>query len=122
MTKQIYILLMVLLGFFFMPTQTNACGVNSEKIEKSCCQQKTSTFDKKDCCESHAHKEQSEDNCSGKCENSSCICPSSPLVLALPIVIEIKNQNLFLKKTSIPYTKTYNSSGFGAIWQPPKIS
>lgn len=123
MTKQIYILLIALLGFFLTPTLTYACGKSHTKTEKSCCDKKTSQTDKKDCCKNKSsHNQKDNDNCGGKCGNSSCHCPTAPLAIVLPFVTEMKYYNIFLEKVTIAYTEIYISSGFHSIWLPPKIS
>lgn len=122
MTRQISILLIVMLGFFLTPTLTYACGTKAEKTEKSCCKKETSKSDKKDCCKSHSQKDKNDDDCNGKCKNPSCHCPTAPLTIVLPFVTEMKYHNIFLEKVTIAYTETYISSGFRSIWLPPKIS
>lgn len=121
MTRQISILLIVMLGFFLTPTLTYACGKSVEKTEKSCCKKETSKSDKKDCCKNHSQKDKNDDDCDGKCKNSSCHCPTAPLAIVLPFVTEMKYYNIFLEKVTIAYTETYISSGFRSIWLPPKI-
>ena len=110
-----------MLGFFLTPTLIYACDKPVEKTEKSCFKKETSQSDKKDCCKSHSQKDKNDDDCNGKCKNSTCHCPTAPLTLALPFVAEIKYHNFFLEKITIAYTITYISSGFHSIWQPPKI-
>ena len=61
MTRQISILLIVMLGFFLTPTLTYACGKPAEKTEKSCCKKETSKTEKKDCCESHSQKDKNDE-------------------------------------------------------------
>ncbi len=121
MTRQISILLILMLGFFLTPTLTYACGKPAEKTEKACCKKETSQTEKKDCCKSHSQKDKNDDCCGGKCKNPSCHCPTAPLTIALPFVTEMKYHNIFLEKVTIAYTETYISSGFRSIWLPPKI-
>lgn len=121
MTRQISIMLIVVLGFFLTPTLTYACGKSHTKTEKSCCDKKTSQTEKKDCCKNHTDNNQNNDGCGGKCKNASCHCPTPPLTIALPFVTEMKYHNIFLEKVTIAYTETYISSGFRSIWLPPKI-
>ncbi len=146
MTKQIYIratfrraafrlLIMLTLGFLATPTQTYACGSNSEKVEKSCeespcCKKvKTNKTEKKDCCKkhtsnkSHSDKHQNHDSCGGKCGHSSCHCPTFNFVFTLPFIAEITNNNFAIssKKQKFYHNETYLSSGFLSIWTPPNI-
>lgn len=121
MTRQISILLIVMLGFFLTPTLTYACGKSAEKTEKSCCKNETSKSEKKDCCKSHSQNDKNDDGCGGKCKNPSCHCPTTPPTIALPFVSKEKQNILFIEKQNIPYTETYISSGFLSIWLPPKI-
>lgn len=112
-----------MLGFFLTPTLTYACGTNTEKTEKSCCEKGTSKTDKKDCCKKdHSQKDKNDDGCGGKCKNPSCHCPTLNFTIALPFVSELKHRISFVEKQSILYTETYISSGFHSIWLPPKIS
>jgi hypothetical protein len=123
MTRQISILLIVMLGFFLTPTLTYACGTSAKKTEKSCCEKGASKADKKDCCkQDHSQKDKNDDGCGGQCGNSSCHCPTLNIAIALPFVSELKHNVFIAQKRSIPYTETYFSSGFLSIWLPPKIS
>lgn len=122
MARQFFIGIIVILGFFLTPTLTYACGKSVEKTEKSCCKKETSKSDKKDCCKNHSQKDKNDDDCDGKCKNSSCHCPTAPLAIVLPFVTEMKYYNIFLEKVTIAYTEIYISSGFHSIWLPPKIS
>lgn len=123
MTKQIYILLIALLGFFLTPTLTYACSKSHTQTEKSCCDKKTSQTDKNDCCKNKSsHNQKDNDGCEGKCGHSSCHCPTITLTIALPFVSEMKHHIIVLEKLTIGYTQSYISSGFHSIWQPPKIS
>jgi len=122
MTRQISIMLIVMLGFFLTPTLTYACGKSHTKTEKSCCDKKTSQTDKKDCCKNKSsHNQKDNDNCGGKCGNSSCHCP--PISFGfVPTLSEPKYSVLVVSKRQFFfYTNPYLSSGFHSIWQPPKI-
>jgi len=123
MTRQIFILLAVVLGFFLTPTPTYACGGTAGKTEKSCCAKGTSKTDKKDCSQQeHSKKSDTNDGCGGQCENPSCHCPAFSFNSILPFFPELNHNAYFAKIQSIPYTETYASSGFLSIWLPPKIS
>lgn len=122
MTRQISIMLIVMLGFFLTPTLTYACGKSHTQTEKSCCDKKTSQTDKKDCCKNKSsHNQKDNDNCGGKCGNSSCHCP--PISFGfVPTLSEPKYSVLVVSKRQFFfYTNPYLSSGFHSIWQPPKI-
>lgn len=123
MTKQIYILLIVVFGFLLTPTPTYACGKSHTKTEKTCCDKKTSQTKKNDCCKKeHSQSNHDNDGCGGKCGHSSCHCSGVNIAIALPFVSELKHTISFSEKQSILYTETYISSGFRSIWLPPKIS
>ena len=124
MTKQISILLIVMLGFFLTPTLTYACGKKTEKTEKSCCEKSPSqTGETKECCKkSHSQDEKDDDGCNGQCGNPSCHCPTINISITLPIFSELKHSVFYVEKLNFLYTETYISSGFHSIWQPPKIS
>lgn len=112
-----------MLGFFLTPMLTFACGKSHTKTEKSCCDKKTSQTDKKDCCKNKSsHNEKDNDDCGGKCGNSSCHCPTISFGF-VPTLSEHKYNVLVVSKRQFfLYTNTYLSSGFHFIWQPPKIS
>lgn len=127
MTKKFHILLIVLtLGIFLTPRQTYACGTNSAKAEKSCCKkEKKATAEKKDCCKNHnSKKHQNDDGCGGKCNHSSCQCPTFNFAFTLPFVAELTKNNFEFssKKQKFYHNETYLSSGFLSIWTPPNIS
>ncbi|HRP91094.1 MAG TPA: hypothetical protein PKX92_13770 [Edaphocola sp.] len=122
MTRQISILLIVMLGFFLTPTLTYACGKPAEKTEKSCCKKETSQTEKKDCCKSHSQDDKNDDDCNGQCGNHSCHCPTINITIALPFFPELNHSVFYAEKLSFFYTETHISSGFRSIWQPPKIS
>lgn len=110
-----------MLGFFLTPTLIYACGKSSEKTKQSCCKKETSKSDNKDCCKSHSQKDKNDDGCGGKCKNPACHCPTTTLTFALPSVTEIKYHKILFEKVTITCIETYISSGFRAIWLPPKI-
>lgn len=124
MTRRIFILLIVMLGFFLTPTLTYACGKKTEKTEKSCCEKSPSqTGDTKECCKkSHSQNDKNDDGCNGQCGNSSCYCPTINITIAFPVFSELRHSVFYTEKLSFFFTETYISSGFHSIWQPPKIS
>ncbi len=122
MTKQIYILLIAMFGFFLTPTLTYACGKSHPKTEKSCCDKKTSLTDKKDCCKNKSsYNQKDNDDCEGKCGHSSCHCPSVCFGF-IPSTSEFKYDLLVVAQNQFfLYSDPYISSAFHSIWQPPKI-
>src|SRR5690606_15050442 len=122
MTRQISIMLIVMLGFFLTPTLTYACGKSHTKTEKSCCDKQTSQTEKKDCCKNHSDNNKNNDGCGVKCNNPSCHCPTVAHAFALTLDVGMKNNILVLEKLTFGYTQSYISSGYHSIWQPPKLS
>ena len=122
MTKQIYILLIALLGFFLTPTLTYACSKSHTQTEKSCCDKKTSQTDKNNCCKNKSsHNQKDNDGCGGKCGHSSCHCPTVSFSF-IPSTPELKyNLLVVAQKQFFFYSDPYFSSGYHSIWQPPKI-
>lgn len=125
MTKQIYIALITIIGFFLTPTLSYACGKSHAETEKFCCSNKASHAEKKDCCKKeHSDNPKNNDDCDGKCGNPSCHCPTISIYFGIiPTISELKYNSLAIsKKQLFVYTNTYIPSGFYSIWQPPKIS
>lgn len=124
MTKKFHIIvLIVTLGFFLIPISTYACGTNSVKTEKSCCDKENSNGNKKDCCKNHKqNKEKNEKSCDGKCKHSNCTTTSVHYSVVFFDEIKLKNYFVFLqKKQKFHNLKTNISSGFSSIWLIPKI-
>lgn len=122
--KRFYIILIVTLGFFLLPTATFACGNLSEKAS---CTKETSKVHNEDCCSEeggHSNKE-NHDGCGHKCGHASCgcasICYSGITFLMQP---EFKNItfSLFSEKQKFYNSETSILSGFYSIWLIPKIS
>lgn len=124
MKKQVYILLLILFGFFTTPTASYACSSSSTNSEKTCCSKKNSKTIKKDCCKNkHSKNQKDSKDCSGSCGNSSCSCPSISFGILFPFSEQVQNPVLIVsKKQSFHYTNLYFSSGFCTIWLPPKIN
>ena len=126
MIKKFHFLLIILtFGFFATPTLTYACGTNSNKTEKSCCNKdKAKRTDKKDCCKSpHSNNNINDDGCDGKCKHTSCSCSTSHFAFNLPFTIELKFKNCFVEseKNKFYDKQIYLSDGFYTIWTPPNI-
>jgi hypothetical protein len=121
MKKRLHILIIILtLGFFFLPTSTYACGTKSEK---SCCKKEISSkTEKKDCCNNKQSK--SKDNsCGGKCGHSNCTTSTVNFSVISFFEIDFKNNNFDFsnEKQKFYHSKTFVSSGFYSIWLIPKI-
>lgn len=124
MTKQIYILLLVMFSFILTLTETYACSKSSATTEQACCKKEKSQDDKSSCSsKSHAQGNHDADDCSGKCGNSSCQCPAVIIWGYISSISELKYKLLTVPhKQFLLYTDPYISSGFHFIWQPPKIA
>lgn len=115
--KKVHILLIVLLGFFLMPTFTFACENNLSKNNPS--KETSSKMDKYDCCKKDSHsKNKNHERCSDKC-NCASSCSNSFSITGLNLNNTILNflyqkQNFYNYETSI-------SSGFNSLWLIPKI-
>ncbi|CAN5377874.1 hypothetical protein BH09BAC1_BH09BAC1_18100 [soil metagenome] len=122
MPKQVYILLIVMLGVFMTPVLSYACGTGSVKTEKSCCKKGTSQSVKMDCCETkQAHKDNSDEGCHGDCKNPYCNCPALNFSTTLSYISDSNGNISFFERQSIYHEETSTSSGFHSIWIPPKI-
>jgi len=132
MTKKIYILLIVVLGFLLAPITTYACGKSSNKIEQHCSSKKKShkhsadhkTVHKDDlgCKENPCDKHKGD--CDGKCGHSSCHCVTfHPGSLFIPQYIDTEYKAFSVEREQkFSYTQAHISSGFHSIWLPPDIS
>ena len=123
MSRKFYILLLVMLGFFMMPSVAFACGT---KTEMACCKKESSSeTEGKECCKKEKKSNQSShDDCNGACKNISC--SSSAIYLGLTSVLNAElNKQIFSfsnKKQNYYYSEIFISSHFRSIWLPPKIS
>ena len=110
MSKKFYILLLVVLGFFMMPSVAFACGTKTE--QKNCCKKENTS------------NESSHDGCNGACKDLSC--NSSTVYMGLTSLFHTElNSQLFsfsTEKQNYYYSEIFISSGFRSIWLPPKIS
>ena len=122
--KKFQIILLFVLGIFFMPSEAFACGKESSKTKKSCCSKKKTDAesDKKSCCDK---KDTSEKGCGGKCGQANCTSVSMTYFSVVTYNdIEIKS-NLFVtadKKHFFCHNEANISNGFYSIWLIPKIS
>jgi hypothetical protein len=121
--KKFHILLIVVLGFFLMPTVTFACGNNSEK--HSCKKETSSKMDKDDCCKDDSHsKNKNHEGCGGKCSHSKCGCASSCNSSISINGLNLNNKifNFSYEKQNFYNSEAFISSGFYSLWLIPKIS
>ena len=121
MTKKLYILLLVMLGLFMMPSMAFACETKSER---ACCEKEsTSQTCKKECCKKQ-RKAKSHEGCDGGCKHVSC--GSSVVNLALSSAVHVEINTSFFsfspEKQNYYYSEIFISSDFRSVWLPPKIS
>jgi hypothetical protein len=122
--KRFYILLIVVLGFFLMPTATFACENHSKK--GFCNKETSSKTDRDDCCcsDSNHSKNSNHSNCGGKCGHPKCACPSTNTSFIVAYELNIKNKKFVFssEKQKFYNLETFISSGFYSLWLIPKIS
>ena len=120
--NKFHILVIVILGFFLMPTVTFACGSHSEK--DSCNKETSANTEKMDCCKNDNHsKNKKGEGCNGKCGHSNCVTTSTQFSVVF-FEIQFNNSNFaFSEKKSNYFNSEDNlSSGFSSLWLIPKIS
>lgn len=124
MNKKSYIfVILITLGFLASPSVTYACGSNQIENTNTCCQ-KESKGEIKECCKKHKDsKEKNDNDCDGKCGNSSCHCVPIHITFHLPNKGKIELDSVFneIEVVSSYYNESYISSGFYSIWTPPNI-
>jgi len=122
MTRFFYIALLSLIGFFLTPTDSYACGSNSENIENTSTIQSYTKTEKKDCCNTEKRQcGKHGKDCDGKCGNPACHCPTNCTNFTIPFFDGFLGITIIVSKPNFYYQDTYYSSGFLSIWQPPKI-
>lgn len=123
MSRKFYILLLVIFGFFMMPSVAFACGAKEDKM---CCNKESSSKqDQKDCCKKeNKSNKSSHDGCNGACKNVSCGSSVIHLGLVSAFYTELNNQvfSFSAEKQNYYYSEIFISSHFRSIWLPPKIS
>lgn len=120
MNRIIHIGLMILFGFFLMPTISYACNLNHHSIQESSTQEVStkSISDKLPCCDQNDIHE--NNCCSGDCQNDCC-CVNVPSNLLFPFLTEY-NYSFFSEiGNNIFKLNQPVSTGFNTIWLPPKI-
>lgn len=122
--KKHHFIVIILLGFLFMPNNTMACGKISEKISNT---EQTSSHktEKKSCCDTDNSKEKK--GCEGDCGHSKCSCSSTCSSSSVSFLSEIYFKNNVFTISTIKKIKFHTSSpseldGFYSIWAIPKIS
>jgi hypothetical protein len=116
MNKKICILLILILGFFLIPSvDAVACGGNKECCKKEI---KTSKAEKKDCCNSSK-----KHDCGGKCGDSACNCPVSVhIALSSFTNITLPKSTIFTSEIDWHFLDGNRQSVYLSLWLPPKIS
>ena len=128
MSSKIYILILVTIGFFMIPSNSFACssGCGTKKTEpkESCNSDKHSKHQAAEngCC-SNENQSKRSNGCGGKCKHNSCHCTAPVLSLILPSFSEltINHFDFSHKKMSFTFKESNISSGFYYIWTPPNI-
>ena len=124
--KKYHFILILLLGFLFVPSIAVACSVGSQK---SCCKKEISsvTKEKKSCCGNDKPIGKDHKGCEGKCGHSECGCSSTCPSSSISFLIETDiNSNIFsyssIEKVKFLFATPSISDGFYSIWLIPKIS
>jgi hypothetical protein len=116
--EKLYIILILFLGIFFIPTNSFACGSEKHSCEKEI----TTTIAKEtSCCDNNNGYE----GCNGKCDHSNCTTISSfGFSLFIYNEIEFTNNNFdfYTNKSKFYHSENLLLDGFTSIWLIPKIS
>lgn len=125
--KKIYIIVLVTLGFFLIPSMTFACGNScGNKTEKRTCKKETESKAEKDCCcnSDNNSKSKNHKGCGGKCGHSKCACPSASngFTISSELILKKNSFDFSSEKQKFSNTETFISSGFYSLWLIPKIS
>jgi len=117
--NKIYIILIVLLGFFLMPSASYACGSGSGK--HSCKMEMSSKSKMQDCCSKKSNSKNK--GCSGKCGQSMCSVSSVNIGITSSIQYGILNTafNFSEKKQNFSHAISVLSDGYTSLWLIPKI-
>ena len=121
MTKKFYIMLLVMLGFFMMPSVAFACGTKSEK---ACCKKEAASQTKKMACCNKEKSSKSHEGCNGGCKHVSCTSSIVSWDLSSPLYAALNSQlfSFSTEKQNYYYSEIFISSDFRSVWLPPKIS
>jgi hypothetical protein len=114
-------MLLVMLGFFMIPSIAFACGTKSEK---ACCKKEAASQTKKMACCNKEKNSKSQEGCNGGCKHVSCTNFVVNLALSSPIYVTVNSQlfSFSSEKQNYYYSEIFISSDFRSIWLPPKIS
>lgn len=117
--NKFHILVMVILGFFLMPTATFACGSHSEK--SSCKKETVANTEKMDCCKNN--NDSKNKGCNGKCDHSNCITSSTTNLSVVFSEVNFQTNNFDFSEVEQNYfnSEANISSGFSSLWLIPKI-
>jgi hypothetical protein len=119
--KKFHILVIILiLGFFLVPSFTYACETKSVKMEKSCCKKdQLNNTNKKDCCKKKQSK--NTNDCNGQCGDKNCISYATHYPLIPNSDIELSNNKRYFITDILQfhYNETYLSTDYYSIWRPP---
>ena len=114
-------MLLVMLGFFMMPSVAFACGTKSEK---ACCKKEAVSQSEKSACCNKEKSSKSHEGCNGGCKHVSCTSSVVNLALSSLSYVELNGQlfSFSPEKQNYYYSEIFISSDFRCIWLPPKIS
>lgn len=121
--KKIHICLIVLLGFFLMPTTVMACG-NMKSSNKDAMEITSKSRAKKSCCGTKScSKNEKEKSCKGKCGRSLCTTSSVSMSFLMNqiFVTPINVFDFSSEKQKFYPSVTFISDGYSTIWLIPKI-
>lgn len=122
-SRHITFILFLFLGFLLTPNLSYACSKISIKTEHHKSSKKHfKKTEKKDCCKTKSCEDHhSENNCNGKCKDSSCRCGNSSFSFFLPTELKVNTSFDVIEKHQFEFIQSYYSLGHYSIWQPPKI-
>jgi hypothetical protein len=117
--KKSYIILILFLGIFFIPSNSFACGSEKHTCEKEVSSNKTK---EKSCCDNDTD----DKGCEGSCGHSKCGCASTCISSSTSIILSFKSNTVFnfisLNKVNFFYKIPSILEGYSSIWLIPKIS
>lgn len=116
--NKIYFILLLLLGFFLMPSVTYACGSGSG--EHSCKMEMTSKSKKHDCC---SKKSKSNKSCTGKCGQAMCSVSPVNIGVTNPNQFEMPKPlfGILEKEQNFSLVLSVPLDGYDSLWLIPKI-
>jgi hypothetical protein len=120
--KNFHFLVILLLGFFLIPSHSFACENKSEKHSSKT--EMSSKIEKKDCCDTNSHsKGKNHNSCGGKCKHSKCICTASCSGFSafFSVALKLNYYDFSNEKQKFHSSETSISSGFFSLWLIPKI-